>query len=145
MGETHNPLLINLCQQYIYLSLVTEHRWQSLVDSLGHYRKCRHTSNRGATVRCNHNLILLALYCVAFPKATAAEINAFFYRVNYGTFEFRFYSPSQITKCEQRLGLTRKVSSTTAYQALLPHNKRRYGIIGTCRIHMVLWISVAMI
>ena len=27
MGETHNPLLVNLRQQYMYPSLVTEHRW----------------------------------------------------------------------------------------------------------------------
>jgi hypothetical protein len=125
MGETHNPLLVNLRQQYMYPSLVTEHRWQSLVDNLGHYRKCRRTGNNRATVLRDHDLILLALYRVAFPKVTAAEINAVLYRANYGTFDFRFYSPSQITKCEQRLGLTRKVGSTIAYQALLPRNKRK--------------------
>ena len=109
----------------MYPSLVTEGRWQSLFDSLGHYPKCRHTGNNRASILQDHDLILLALYRVAFPKATSAEINAFLYRANYGNLNFRFYSPSQITTCEQLLGLTRKVGSTTAYQALLPRNKRK--------------------
>ena len=83
------------------------------------------TGNRRAVVLRDHDLILLSLYRVAFPKASAAEINAFLYRANFGSLTFRFYSPSQISLAEKRLGLTRKVGSTTAYQALLPRNKRK--------------------
>ena len=32
---------------------------------------------------------------------------------------FRFYHPLQISTAESRIGLTRKVGSTTAYQAML--------------------------
>jgi len=118
MGEIHNPLLTKVRQQYIYPSLVTEHRWQDLVDNLVRYPKCRVQEIR------NH-LILCALCQVAFPKATVAKINAFLYRANYGTFNFCFYSPSQITKSKQQLGLTRKVGSTTAYPVLPPRNKQK--------------------
>ena len=73
-----------------------------------------------------HDLLLLALYRITFPKATAAEINAFLYRANYGSLTFRFYSPSQISETEKWIGLTRKKGSTTAaYQALLPFNKHK--------------------
>ena len=72
-----------------------------------------------------HDLLLLALYRITFPKATAAEINAFLYRANYGSMTFRFYSPSQISETEKWIGLTRKKGSTTAYQALLPVNKHK--------------------
>ena len=68
---------------------------------------------------------MLALYRVIFPKASAAEINAFLFRVNYGDPFFRFYTNSQITYAEQRIGLTRKRGSTTAFQAYLPINLRK--------------------
>ncbi len=55
----------------------------------------------------------------------AAEVNAFLYQANYGNIHFRFYSPSQITKAEIRIGLYRKKGSTTAYQALLPINRQK--------------------
>ena len=90
---------------------------------LRHYRKCRPTGNRRATVLRNQDLILLALYWLVFPKATAAEINAFFFRANYGSVLFRFYLPSQITEAENQLGLTRKAGSTTASQAGLEINR----------------------
>ncbi|KAL7525153.1 LOW QUALITY PROTEIN: hypothetical protein ACHAXR_000880, partial [Thalassiosira sp. AJA248-18] len=152
MGESHNPLIENLRMQHFYPALVTEDRWQSLLNNLGHYRKCRHTGNKRATVLRDHDLILLALYRVAFPKANHAEINAFLYRCNYGNIDFRFYCPSQITICEQHIGLTRKVGSTTAYQALLPRNKRKrwcywnlpfpFGIADIRRQDLILtWMS----
>ena len=71
----------------------------------------------------DHDLILLALYRIAFPKATAAEINAFLYRANFGNVMFRFYSPSQISEAEKRIGLSRKKGSIIAFQALLPVNR----------------------
>lgn len=67
----------------------------------------------------------MALYCVAFPKASAAQINAFLYRLNYGSAFFCFYTNSQITQAEKRIGLTRKAGSTTAHQAYLPINLQK--------------------
>ena len=111
--------------QHEYPSLRSERRWEELLATLGHYRQCRRTGNERATVLRDHDCILLALYRMAFPKAMAAEINAFLYRANFGNLDFRFYHPSQITKCEKRIGLTRKRGSTTAFQALLPVNRRK--------------------
>ncbi len=75
----------------------------------------------------DHDIVFLALCRVAFPKCSAAQINTFLYRINYGDVTFRFYTAPQITKAETRLGLTRKGGCTTAYQAYLPINllKRR--------------------
>ena len=50
------------------------------------------------------------------------RLAAFLYRVNYGNVTFRYYYPSQISACEQRIGFTRKRGSTTAFQAFLPRN-----------------------
>ena len=124
-GLSEHPIFEHFRDGRLYPSLETEDRWDSLLTSLGHYRQCRRTGNRRAVVLRDHDCILLALYRVAFPKAIAAEINAFLFRANYGSLLFRFYSPSQISECEQRLGLTRKRGSTTAFQALLPVNKRK--------------------
>ena len=122
-GASTNPLINQLRAQHVFLSRRIESRWVNLVVNNGHYRKCRHTGNNCARVLRGHDLILLALYCLAYPKANAAEINAFLYRVNFGNIMFRFYSPSQISKTEERIGLTKKRGSTTAFQAYLPINK----------------------
>ena len=124
-GISHHPLIRSMRLMHLYPFLYTEDRWQQLFNNLGHYRQCRRTGNRRATVLHDHDQILRALYRVAFPKATSAEINAFLYRANYGSLTFWFYAPSQISQCEKRIGLTRKVGSTTAYQALLLRNKRK--------------------
>ena len=94
------------------------------MSSLDHARPCHQTGNSRATVLHNHDLFLLSLYRLAYPKAMASEINAFMYNTNYGSLNFRFYSASQITIAKQRIGLTRKTGSTTAYQAFLPINKQ---------------------
>ena len=122
MGESHNPIFNLLRIAHVYPSLQTEWRWFHLYNQLGHYCQCRQTGNVRATVLRDHDQIFLSLYRVAFPKATAAEINAFLYRCNYGSLIFRFYSSSQISECKKRIGFTRKRGSTTAYQALLPQN-----------------------
>ena len=122
-GASSHPLIDQLRAQHVFPSKRTENRWAVLVANNGHYRKCRHTGNNRATVLRGHDLILLAFYRLVFPKANAAEINAFLYRVNFGNVMFRFYSPSQISKAEERIGLTKKRGSTTAFQAYLPINK----------------------
>ena len=125
IGLSNDPLITHLRALRVFPSMRTEQRWVDLVDQLGHFRKCRHTENDRATVLRDHDLILLALYRLAYPKATAAEINAFLFRANFGNLMFRFYDPSQISKAEKRIGLTRKVGSTTAYQAMLPINRQK--------------------
>ena len=125
MEENRAPFIMKLREEHLYPSLQTEERWQNLLDNLGHYRPCRRTGNNRASVLRDHDLILLALYRAAFPKARADQINAFLYKANYGSLSFRFYSPSQISLCEKLIGLTRKCGSTTAYQALLPRNIRK--------------------
>ena len=115
-GASADPLIDQLRAQHVLSSRRTESRWVNLVVNNGHYRKCCHTGNNRARLLRGHDLILLALYRLAYPKANAAEINAFFYM-------FWFYSPSQISKAEEQLGLTKKRESTTAFQAYLPINK----------------------
>jgi hypothetical protein len=84
---------------------------------------------------------LLALYCLLFPKCTAAEINCFVYNNTPAGEEQRFFSGLQITRAEDELALSWKHGATTACQANLPHNiaKREQfwsqaypmGILGT--------------
>ena len=124
-GESNHPIFQQLRQLGVYPSMPTELRYQRLQNTHGHVRQCRRTGNNRATVFRDHNLLLLALYRITFPKCTAAEINAFLYRANYGDINFRFFSASQISEAEKRIGLTRKRGSTTAYQALLPINKSK--------------------
>lgn len=82
----------------------------------------------------------------AFPKATAAEVAAFIYRNTLNNHP-RLYLPSQITKAEDSLGLTRKRGSTLAIQALSPDNLLRrhvfwtmgfpFGVIGTPTLSLI--------
>jgi hypothetical protein len=61
-----------------------------------------------------------------FPTAMAAEIIAYLWNVHGGFLpEPRFYHPSQITRAEQAIGLTRKRNATTARQAFHPRNLTR--------------------
>lgn len=121
-GESNNPIFQQLRQLGRYPSKSSAGRWKRQQDTLGHVRPCRRTGNNRATVLRDHNLLLLALYRIAYPKANAAELNAFLYDANYGDIDFRFYSSSQVSESETRIKLTRKRGSSTAYQALLPIN-----------------------
>ena len=114
------------------------HREQSLATAaagVGHLNQCsaaslrrwtvngvsrrRRTGNRDSQRWGNGDTFLLCLYRFAYPTATAKEIIAFV--ANHGA-DHNIYSPSDVTLAEQRLGLTRKRASTTAYQALRPLN-----------------------
>jgi len=98
-------------------------RWQKEWRERGHNRAYRRSGGSRFGPRLHgKNLIYLALYRLAYPKASHAEINAMLYRMNYGNPDFQFFSHSMICRAEKRLGLTRKRGSTTAYQALLPKN-----------------------
>ena len=66
--------------------------------------------------------LLLVLCRLAWPKATADQISAYIARNSTSGW---IYSRVAITRCENRLGLTRKRGSTTAFQALTPFNQAR--------------------
>ncbi len=124
-GMSNHPIFDQLRALHLFPSTSTERRHVALRNNEGHIRPCRRTGNKRAAVLRDHALLLLSLYRITYPKATAAEINAFLYRANYGSMTFRFYSSSQISEAEKWIGLTRKKGSTTAYQALLPVNKHQ--------------------
>jgi hypothetical protein len=128
----HNDLIddpiIQACQFYLFPSMQTIRRYIALENRLGHFHPCRRTGNKQASVLRDHNIVFLILYRIAYPKCSAAQINAYLYRVNYGDVLFRFYTKSQISKAERCIGLTRKRGSTTAYQAFLPINQLKRWI-----------------
>jgi len=81
----------------------------------------------------------LIMYRLAWPKCSADEMRAFLFR--NGPLGHRIlYSKADITKAENRIGLERKVGSTTAYQFETPLNLHRrhrfwtlpppYGVVG---------------
>ena len=112
--------------QGTFPSRQTVARWNALRNRLGHTRACRRTGNRSVPrLQGSPDLILLALFRIAYPKARAAEVNAFLYNANYGNIHFRFYSASQISEAEKFIGLSSKAGSTMAYQAYLPVNVRK--------------------
>ena len=100
-------------------------RWDSLQQAQGHILPCRRTGNKFSRKMDGQDVILLALYRCIYPKASMAEVNAFLYRANFGNPSFSFYSPSQISRAESLIGLSRKRGSTTAYQAMYAVNLRK--------------------
>ena len=103
-GNDNHQNTIQLQQQHLYPHPDTVTRFTNRQQQVGHSRAYRHTGNvRSVREIQGNNLILLSLYRVALPKATHAEVNAFLYEI-------------------QRIHLTKKRTSTTAYQALEPRN-----------------------
>ena len=123
--QSNDPIFTELRKLQKYPSKRSVNRWENREATLGHIRPFRRTGNVRASVFHDHNLLLLALFRITYPKATANEVNVFLYKSNYRSMEFRFYAASQITEAEKRIGLTRKKGSTTAFQALLPANKEK--------------------
>ena len=80
----------NLCALQLFLSVWTVRIWKSQKNTLWRVRPCRRTGNNRAEVFHDHNLLLLALFRITYPKSTAAEVNAFLYKANYGSLDFRF-------------------------------------------------------
>ena len=125
-GNDATPGFAQLRAQGAYPSRRSVQRWARRVHQFGHTRPFIHTGNNCAEREINGmDLFYVSLYRVAFPRATAAEINAFLYNMNQHYLNFRFYSASQISRCEKSIHLTTKRSSTTAYRALLPVNVMR--------------------
>lgn len=95
-----------------------------------------------ATNLRGHESVLLALYRLAWPKATLDQVRAFIARRTG-----RLYSRADVSLRESQLGLTRKVGSTTAWQAFTPMNLYRrqqfwsapypVGVAGTARAALI--------
>ena len=93
------------------------------------------------------DLLLLAMYRVAYPKCTATEIIAFMARTSPRAHITGLYNASAVSRAEAKLGLTRKKGSTTAYKAFTPANiiRRRlywtegwpYGVAGIPRRDLI--------
>ena len=87
-------------------------------------RRFEKQGNNRATVLRGIDLYNLALWRTVWPKSTHAELNALLFnaQVACGEPNPRFFCPSQLSCAEDRLGLSSKRGSTTAYQALLACN-----------------------
>ena len=111
--------------EHVYPSSMTERRWLRLYEQMGHVRPCQRSGNADADRMRGADLVFLALYRVFYPKARIAEVNAFLYRCNLRNPYWYFYHPSQISRAETLIGLTRKKGSTTAHQAYYPVNLQK--------------------
>jgi len=105
-------------------------RYLYRLRTLGHWGAFRPNGGVQRTVLIGVELLFLVWYRLIYPTAIAAEIIAFLWNV-HGRFQNppRFYNPSQITRAEQQLGLSRLRTSSTARQAFLPRNltwRQRY-------------------
>ena len=102
----------------------TVDRWMETQIANGHSRPFRTTGNRRATREIRgRNLILLSLYRAAFPKASIAEVNAFLFVMNQDHDPInRLHSYSQICRAEASILITKKRSSTTAFEAFTASN-----------------------
>ena len=142
-GAEDDAVIDDLRQQNLHPSKSTTSRWARRQATEGHIMPFEMNGNRDATVLKGHQLMMLSLFRLSYPKATAAEANAFLFTSTAPGEQPRFYSDSQITEAENNLGLSRKKASTTAYQASLPINLARrwsfwnapypFGIAGTSR------------
>ncbi len=77
--SNHHSIFDQLRALHLFPSASTERRHVVLHNNEGNIRPCKLTGNKRATVLLGHDLLLLALYRITFPKATSAEINAFLY------------------------------------------------------------------
>jgi hypothetical protein len=114
-GQGDAPNITALREQKLYPQKRTENRWKLKLEQTGNLRACIPQGNKRASVLEGHSAVMLALYRVMYPKATAAEVNAYlFYTAPPG--QRRLYSPSQITRAEAKMGLSRKDASQTPTQ-----------------------------
>jgi hypothetical protein len=142
-GQENDPIFQNLRANCQHPSTSTTYRWQHRQNTEGHVHPYEMNGNRPAEVLQGHTLLMLQIFRMCYPKATAAEVNAFLFGCTLPGDPLRFFCDSQITKAEHFLGLSRKKAATTAYQASLPINLAErhsfwndpypYGIFGTSR------------
>ena len=117
-----NPIIREAQELRVFPSGRTQRRHRRRKVRNGHLRRYEKQGNRRASALRGIDMYMLAYWRIIWPKATQAEINAllFLNQVARNEPNPRFFHPSQITRAEDRLGLSNKKGSTTAYQALLP-------------------------
>ncbi|KAJ1403329.1 hypothetical protein B484DRAFT_457564 [Ochromonadaceae sp. CCMP2298] len=86
------------------------------------------TGNKAQVQLSGEYLHLLVFHRGVYPRATAHEVIAFI--ASNATIP-KIFRPSEIYMADKRLGLTKKVVSTTAYQALTAHNLARGNLFWT--------------
>ena len=124
--DIDNPTIVRQRNEGLYPSEQTVDRWMGRVNEHGHALAFRRTGNRRSQREIkNRDLVLLALYRSALPKSTIAEVNAFLFTMNMADPENRFHSYSQIHRAEGSILITKKRSSTTAFQAMDPTNLQK--------------------
>eukprot|EP00567_Pseudictyota_dubia_P014059 CAMPEP_0197436338 /NCGR_PEP_ID=MMETSP1175-20131217/3810_1 /TAXON_ID=1003142 /ORGANISM="Triceratium dubium, Strain CCMP147" /LENGTH=382 /DNA_ID=CAMNT_0042965605 /DNA_START=300 /DNA_END=1448 /DNA_ORIENTATION=- len=136
--ESVNPMVQQLRSEHLYPAERTMRRYRQRLNEHGHFMRFVRQGNQRATAIVGGDLMLLAQFRILFPKARIAEVIAYLFNARG-----RFYHPSQISRAEDRLGLTRKRGSTTARQARLPRNLQwrwnywnlpyPYGMVGIRR------------
>ena len=121
-------------QQRLYGSnrTIARHRRRNAV--LGHLRCFCRLGNKGSVVLRGMDSYMLAYWRLVWPKSTHAELNALLFQSQLarGVANPRFFSPSQISRAEDRLGISKKRGSTSAYQALLPRNLAKRWVYWNC-------------
>ena len=122
IGHTNDTVIQILREQKLWPSHRTTRRWDKRLQTLGNLMNYPRTGNKRATVLRGVETFKLAWLMAVFPRINAAEINVFLYNSNG---QIRFYSPSQIYRTQDRIGLSKKRSSTTVMQATLPINIQR--------------------
>lgn len=118
-GQRRLPAFNALRAQRLWPSIRTIRRWRRRRTMEGHFVPYRRTGNTRARILRGSEQVLLATLMAIYPRITAAEINAFMF---HASGQNRFYCHSQIYRAQDRLGMSRKRSSTTANQASLPRN-----------------------
>ena len=98
--------------------------WRRRLEDEGHFRPYERRGNRRPTGLVGSDKFLLLHLRIAFPRLTAAEIAALIFNNSIRDVPV-VYTPSEITKAENSLGLCRKRASTSAWQAHLPENIMR--------------------
>jgi transposase len=125
-GDEHSPIVEQLQEQGKWPSRSSTWRWRRRMQQLGHARAFVSQGNSRATALRGHLLVMMAWYRAIYPKVTAHEMNAFLFNASdQPEGQRRLYHPSQISRMEDRLGLSRKAASTTARQANHPRNLQK--------------------
>ena len=115
--------LVPLRHQKKFPCLKTCKNWITRYQREGHVRAKRKTGNHFSQREVHgQDLVNLALFRVMRPKAYLYEVAAYIHNRNPANPP---YSNSQIYRAECRLGLSRKVGSTTSDLAYLPVNLRK--------------------
>ena len=114
----NTPKINNLRVQHVLPSIRSIYRWRERVRVFGRLKPFRRQGNKRGHALDGRHLLHLAIYLQTFPKATHAEINSFLFDCqladNLPPGHQRFFDASQISRAEDRLGLSRKRASTIA-------------------------------